>query len=270
MTILLRPRIDATRPNQPLEQTRAAPSSPQGLLTDELALGRRKLNTAFGALPPRSLKPDELLMAPDYKRAIFRLRTGWAYRSCDLSNGRTVILDVYIPRDVIGLDTLLQTRQTERVSILTSATLEVIPAENGLLDLVVDRPLAIYIFWLLAQRQRRMDRHLAANTRLEPQGRLATMILDFYVRLRRRRLTTGLTYNLPLTQSQIGDYLGLSAVHVNRVLRSLRQDDVVNMEKNSATILNLERLTRLSHAGEVVSPALRSASAVVGSSLPTP
>jgi hypothetical protein len=149
---------------------------------------------------------------------------------------------------------------------LTSVTLEVIPAQNGVLDLMADRSVALYIFWLLGQRQSRADRRLAANTRLEAQARLAMMVLDLYARLRRRRLITAPTYNLPLTQTQIGDYLGLSAVHVNRVLRSLRDEGILNIEKNCVTILDLESLTRLAHDGEVVNSALTSASAAVGSS----
>jgi len=151
---------------------------------------------------------------------------------------------------------------------LTSVALEVIPAKDGLLDLMADRPIALYIFWLLEQRRRRAHRHLVANTRFEAQARLAMMVLDFYTRLRRRRLITASTYNLPLTQTQIGDYLGLSAVHVNRVLRSLRDERVVNVEKNQVTILDLQRLARLAGEGELVNSAL--ASGAVELSPPAP
>jgi hypothetical protein len=71
------------------------------------------------------------------------------------------------------------------------------------------------------------------------------MVLDFYTRLRRRKLVMGSTYNLPLTQVQIGQYLGLTMVHVNRVLRALRDERIVNLERHCVTILDLERLTSL-------------------------
>lgn len=249
--------IGALRPNLALQQARAA----------ELALGRKKLTATFSTLPTRSLKPKELLTAPGCERAIFRLRTGWASQYCDLSSGRTAIVDVYVPGDVIGLDTLF-TAQSEVVT-LSSATLEMIPVQNALLDLMVDPPTALYMFWLLGQHQSRTKRRLAGNTRCEPRARVAMMVADFYARLRRRKLVTGPTYNLPMTQSQIADYVGLSAVHVNRVLRSLRDDGVVNLERNCATILNLERLTMLADWGEVVNPALTSTSGVVELSPPT-
>jgi CRP-like cAMP-binding protein len=234
-----------------------------------LSLGRTNLTAAFSTLPPRTLKAGELLATPAlYKRGIFRLRAGWACQFYDLSNDRSVIIDVYVPGDVIGLDTLLRTQPLEGVVTLTSVALEVIPAKDGLLDLMADRPIALYIFWLLEQRRRRAHRHLVANTRFEAQARLAMMVLDFYTRLRRRRLITASTYNLPLTQTQIGDYLGLSAVHVNRVLRSLRDERVVNVEKNQVTILDLQRLARLAGEGELVNSAL--ASGAVELSPPAP
>jgi DNA-binding transcriptional regulator LsrR (DeoR family) len=61
------------------------------------------------------------------------------------------------------------------------------------------------------------------------------------------------TYNLPLTQIQIGVYLGLTVVHVNRVLRSLRDDQIVNVEKHCVTILDIEQLRRLARNGPLVS-----------------
>jgi DNA-binding transcriptional regulator LsrR (DeoR family) len=81
------------------------------------------------------------------------------------------------------------------------------------------------------------------------------MMLDFYRRLRRRRLLTGLVYNLPLTQMQIGNYLGLTMVHVNRVLRALRDDQIVDLEKHCVTILDLARLTGLARNGAMGSPS---------------
>ena len=262
---------DTTPPREAHQRIRSDGSKLKSSLIDELTLGRTKLTTAVSTLPPRTLKAGASLVTPaGYRSAIVRLRTGWACQFYDFSNARSVIIDVYVPGDVIGLDTLLRTQPLEGVVTLTSVALEVIPAENGLLDLMADPPIALYLFWLLDRCRRRAHRHLVANTRFDAQARLAMMVLDFYKRLRSRRLITASTYNLPLTQTQIGDYLGLSAVHVNRVLRSLRDERVVNVEKNHVTILDLERLARLAGEGEVVNSALTLASGAVELSPPAP
>jgi CRP-like cAMP-binding protein len=62
-----------------------------------------------------------------------------------------------------------------------------------------------------------------------------------------------LIYNLPLTQVQIGNYLGLTVVHINRVLGSLRGERIVDLEKHCVTILDLQRLALLSQNGGAAS-----------------
>ena len=81
------------------------------------------------------------------------------------------------------------------------------------------------------------------------------MVLDLYTRLRRRKLIAGPMYNLPLTQIQMGNYLGLTVVHINRIVRSLRDEQIVNLEKNCVTILDLERLTILTGAKPLIEAA---------------
>ena len=136
---------------------------------------------------------------------------------------------------------------------LSLAAIQVIDRKIAITELMSCRSTALYIVWLLGQRQRRSDRLLAAISSLDARSRLATMLLDFYLRLRRQKLITGSTYNLPLTQIQIGAYLGLTAAHVNRVLRSLRDDHIVNVEKHCVTILDIEQLTRLARTGPLAS-----------------
>jgi CRP-like cAMP-binding protein len=221
-----------------------------GLLRGELALGRRELSARFGSSPPCTLGPSKLLAtSAGLRNAVCHVRAGWACQFRDLVNRARAIVDIYLPGDVIGLDAILQARPSAEVLTLTSVAIEVIHAEDALVDLMASQPTALYIAWLLGQRQRRTDRLLSAVLCLDARGRLATMLLDFYTRLRRRRLITGSTYNLPLTQLQIGSYLGLTVVHVNRVLRSLRDEQIVQMEKNCVTILDLERLMSLAQHG---------------------
>ncbi len=224
-------------------------------LHEDLLIGKRELSSCFLSASRRSLKAGNSLVATAGSRdVIYRLQEGWACRVRDFSDGSRAIDDVYLPGDVIGLDAVFQTRPLEKVITLTSIAAEAIDAEDVSTSLMTYRPTALYIVWLLGQRQRRADRHLAAISCLDARGRIATMVLDFYMRLRRQRLITVPSYNLPLTQIQIGSYLGLTVVHVNRMLRSLRDEQIVNLEKHTATIFDLERLTRLAGKGGVVSP----------------
>jgi len=218
-------------------------------LHEQLVLGKRKLKAIFGSLPSRTLRAGELLGGAGASDQIYRLRAGWACQFRDLANGRRAIIDVYLPGDVIGLDGVAHARPLEEVLTLTAVIIEPIPAEDALVELMADRSIALYIAFLLGLRQRRSDGLLAAISSLDARGRLAMMLLDFYTRLRRRKLISGSIYNLPLSQVQIGNYLGLTVVHINRVLRSLRSEQIVDLEKHCVTILDLERLTIIARNG---------------------
>jgi CRP/FNR family transcriptional regulator, anaerobic regulatory protein len=254
MTSVLGISCDAAPQGGPGQHLRRDEAERSQRLRSELAVGQHKLCATFRNAPRCTLKAGELLGAANgWSDAIHHLRAGWACEFRKLGNGRRAIVYVYIPGDVIGLDTVLQTRPLEEVLTLTSVTVEAIPTKGALIELMGDRQTALYLAWLLGRRQRRADRLLAAISGLDARGRLAAMMLDFYTRLRRRKLITGSMYNLPLTQVQIGHYLGLTVVHINRVLRSLRDERIVDLEKHYLTILDLERLTGLTRNGGIVS-----------------
>jgi CRP-like cAMP-binding protein len=228
------------------------------VLRDELVLGRRELSARFHNGPARTLERGALLVTAVHSRnVVYHLIAGWACQFREFSTFHQAIVDFYLPGDVVGLGAVVPSRPVEKVMSLTSLTIEVIDATDAVVGLMRCGSTALYIAWLLGQQQQRSDRLVAALSSLDARGRVATMLLDFHERLSRQRLVTGLTYNLPLTQIQIGLYLGLTVAHVNRVLRSLRSERIANLEKHCVTILDLERLTRLTENAPSPNPSDR-------------
>src|SRR5687767_6825748 len=68
--------------------------------------------------------------------------------------------------------------------------------------------------------------------------RIAHVLCEVFVRLRAVGLANGHECELPLTQTELGDALGLSTVHVNRSLQELRGDGLIQLRRGSLTILN--------------------------------
>jgi len=133
----------------------------------------------------------------------------------------------------------------EKIVPLNSLVANPIQSEHGLGDLMASQSTALYVAWLLGQQQRRNYRHLASMS-LDGRGRMAAMLLDFFRRLRRRRLISDLTYHMPIGQEHIGNYLSLTAVHVNRILKILQEERIARMERHNVTIQDLEQLVLLS------------------------
>jgi len=219
-------------------------------LRDKLELGRRRLTARFRASPRCSLGAREPLAAAGRVcNVIYHLVEGWACRFHRFSDGRRAIVDVYLPGDIIGLDAISRTQSLEGVIALTSIMAERIEGEEPLADLMTCRSIALYIGWLLGKRQRQTERHVAAISCLDARERVATMAIDFYTRLSRRGLITGSGYCLPLSQVHIAAYVGLTVAHVNRVLRSLRDEQIASLERHYLTILDLDRLKTLAQKG---------------------
>jgi CRP-like cAMP-binding protein len=213
----------------------------------ELISGQSKLHGIFAGSLAHMHKAGELLPTNE----IYHLRVGWACQFHTLPNSRRAIVNVYLPGDVIGFDTFLCTRPLGEILTLTAVTVETI-AEDTRNNLMGNRSIALYVAWLLGQRQHRTNRLFAAVSSLDATGRVGTMVLDFYKRLRHRKVINGSTYNLPMSRAQIGDYLGLTVVHISRVLRSLREEGIVDLEKHCVTILDLERLRSVAQNGRIM------------------
>jgi CRP-like cAMP-binding protein len=78
--------------------------------------------------------------------------------------------------------------------------------------------------------------------RREAFARIAHLICELFIRLRAVGLVNGYAYELPLTQAELGDALGLSTVHVNRVLKELRNQGLVVLKGKHLVIPDWEKL----------------------------
>jgi CRP/FNR family transcriptional regulator, anaerobic regulatory protein len=215
-------------------------------LPGELMTGRNALAALFHEGSPRLLRAGQLLAAAARGGDVLhRLKAGWAYRFRELADGNRAIVDIYLPGDIMGFDAAFCGGPIENVLTLTSAAVETITNKAGLGGLMASKPIGLYIAWLLNEQQGRTDALRTATAALDARGRLAAMVLDFHDRLRVQGLITNASFNLPLTQHHIGSYLGLTVVHVNRVIRALRDNGVVMIEKHCVTLLDLAALAGL-------------------------
>lgn len=213
--------------------------------TEELLLGSRHLRGAFLQRPTRyAERGDRLMPADSADPEILLIRSGFAYRSCVLADGRRAIIDILTSGDVAGLDHVVLARPVDEFVVASRLGHNALPASE-VRRLMAEPPIALYLYALLAEARYRANRLAIAIGRLDAQARICLMILDLYERLRRRDLIGRPTFNLPLTQEQIADHLGLTYVHVNRTLRRLREERLVFIDRHVVIILDLDRLRQL-------------------------
>jgi CRP-like cAMP-binding protein len=184
--------------------------------------------------------------------AAYRLNKGVACRTRQTAHHRS-ILEIYLPGDVIGLDLVLCGDAPNAVVMAAPGAARLLPAAELLPVMASNAAVAFAVAWAANEAQRRIEA-LAALRRLDGEARVALALIDFYDRLHRRQLLHGLSYSLPLTQAELGDYLGMTAIHVNRVLRRLREQRIAVIEKQLVIIMNHEALARLARGDAVGAP----------------
>ena len=184
-------------------------------------------------------------------RNLYELRTGLAYQSYWFSDGRRAIVDIFTPGNVVGLEAIFSARPTGSVAAAGLVRYRAVDA-GSLLRLMDDREIALCFASLSIEARRRSEELAARIARLDAAERLAAMLIDLYDRLRRRRLIARSTYNLHMTQQQIGDHLGLTGAHVNRVLRWLAQENIAFVRGYVVIIRDLPRLRRLARGEEEI------------------
>jgi CRP/FNR family transcriptional regulator len=213
--------------------------------TDALLLGGCRLRAAFMRTPMRFAGRDTpLLRAGISEPVAIVIRSGFAYNFCALPGGRRAILHTLLIGDFAGLDNIVLARTMENVYAVDRVGYHLLSAA-ALHELVADPCISTFLLAQMAETRWRADRLAASIGRLDAHARLCVMLLDIHDRLRHRGLINRPTFNLPLTQEQIADHLGLTLVHVSRTLRRLREEKIVLVNCRTVIIQDIARMREL-------------------------
>ena len=176
-------------------------------------------------------------------RELFVVRSGWLHSSAVLGNGSRQIMRFHFPGDILGLPALAFADSPETVTAVTDAALCPFSRER-LGKLIGDHPRlgALLLALAVADRVTMADR-LASIGRTPARARVGALICEIFARLRRLGALEGDdAIQLPLTQEDIGDATGLTSVHVNRMMRALADDGIIERTNGHLRLRDEQRL----------------------------
>jgi CRP-like cAMP-binding protein len=187
-------------------------------------------------------KNKEILVAGKHYGTVYVNHNGWLLRYKILRTGARQILDFILPGEIFGLQACLFKNSLYFVATITESSLSEIPFE--MIDDVFERSprLARALFWSAAREAAIVGEHLIDAARRSAYERISHFMLELFVRLTGAGLTKDMSFEMPLTQELIGDAVGLTAVHVNRTMRSLREDKLIAMDGKRVMVLDFEAL----------------------------
>ena len=173
------------------------------------------------------------------------LLSGFCARYATLDDGGRQLTEINVMGDFVDLHSFLMQPMDHGVLTLTSCEISRVP--HGALRHITERhPHLTRLLWLDTLIDAAIHRQwLVGMGRRSGLGRFAHLLCELHVRLEVVGQVEDHTFELPLTQPELGDAMGLSAVHVNRLLAELRRDRLVQWLGPQVRILDWERLVRI-------------------------
>jgi CRP-like cAMP-binding protein len=207
--------------------------------TDRLALGPVDQEVLLAAAGPRHVLKGEYLIAEgDDHSSLMILCGGMAKATRVMPDGNQQIVAIFVAGDMLNAGDLTFRRSRISISVLTPAISLSIPLPV-LQRLMEERPAIARMLWRETAAQAAIQREwMIGIGRRTAQARLAHFLCEMSCRLQLFNPTVDEGFDLPLIQQDLGDILGLSAVHVNRVLQSLRGEGLIEFNRGRLEILD--------------------------------
>lgn len=170
------------------------------------------------------------------------LVSGFLYGHKMTGNGLRQIVSIHMQGDVLDLQTILAGPADHNVQALTRSELALIPW-RAIEEAGLARPGLWAAMWAEALVEAAILREWVLNIgRRDALGRIAHLICELAVRLEGAGLGEGLSQSVPLTQEQLADAVGLTSVHVNRILQQMKSEGLIRREKRLVIIEDWKRM----------------------------
>jgi CRP/FNR family transcriptional regulator len=195
----------------------------------------------------RTFKPGASIFrqGEDIKE-VYTLYDGWVFLYQSLVDGGRQILRFILPGDFFGFQADIGDGvRIHSAQALTAASACVFPSSN-ILNMVRNHlDLGIRLIWMTAHDEVGAYEQVVSLGRRTARERVAYLLFDLFHRLRFRQQNPDEihTVDLPLTQELIADACGLTQIHVNRTLKALRNDNVLELRGGKLHIPDLEMLS---------------------------
>jgi CRP-like cAMP-binding protein len=199
----------------------------------------------LGLRERQTARNQDLMREGDRSASVTLLTNGLAARYRLLSSGRRQITTLLVPGDFLDLSSLLV--RGRDFGVVSLSPCRIVTFEHDQLRKLCESSIsATMLLWQETVVEAAIQREwLVSMGRRTAKGQMAHLICELRVRLAAVGRGENASFHLPLTQTELADVVGLSPVHVNRILKELRRDGLVAWSNYVIRILDWERLAEI-------------------------
>ena len=176
---------------------------------------------------------------------LYAVKKGWLYSYVDFADGRRQIVKIHTPGDIVGFPDLAYTSAT--TSLRTCSDAKVCPFPKRYLDDVMQESprLSALLLTVAVRDQVILIDTLRAMGRMSARERVAHFVLDLLARLRVLKGPALRTIPMPLSQTEIGDVIGLTNVYVSKTLGRLEEAGCIRRNNGTLEVLEEQKLVAM-------------------------
>ena len=196
----------------------------------------------------RFRRHQHLVRGGEPVEAIFCIRDGWAARYTMIGAGRRQITSLYLPGDYCEPQWLIDPHSTEPVIALTAVRASRLPIDS-LVDFRAFGERARDLFTAIHRLLERQSAWIVSLGRKSAVERICSVLSEIIARTSAAAGASASGIVMPLTQIELADVVGLTPIHVNRVLKELKQRQVVDTSNRVITVLDPVALRAIANSG---------------------
>lgn len=192
-------------------------------------------------------KGEHLYRVNDSFSSVYAVRSGTLKAYTITDDGKEQVTGFYFPGEIVGMDGISKNTHASSAKALETSAICEIPFER-LEELSIQIPsLQRHFFQLLSHEIAEDQQLITLLSKNTAEERIASLMLSISARYSRRKLSA-INFRLPMSRTDIGNYLGLTVETVSRVFSRLQKQDILEVDNKEITILSPEGLRRMANA----------------------
>ena len=192
----------------------------------------------------RHLKANERVLAPGKINDVFLLLDGWVANAAITADGDVRINTVNLPGDMLGMASLVMAEPFDHLYALTPVTLREISGES-LRTIFEEVPRLAAVIMLIAQEERAAKHEWVVLHAASAEKRFAGFLYRTGERLEHLNQLGGFDHNIPLTQRQLAEIVGVTPAYINQLIHQFQADGLIAFRRGFLSLLQPEQLQEL-------------------------
>ena len=191
----------------------------------------------------RKCRADEIVVRSGERLHVsMMLLDGWMARVKDLPSGERQVTELHVAGDFTDIHGFTLKCLDHDVMTMSDCTIGIVPHDR-IKDLTEKHPRLARVYWFFTNLDAAIQREWALSLgQRSAISRMAHLFCEMYERLHVVGLANGHGYDIPLTQRELSECLGLTVVHANRTIQELRRRGLIELENRALNILDRDGL----------------------------